>query len=92
MGQRREQVVCVAVRDRGVPAGGGQQPSHAVVAVSGGDALRVRDGVYKRAVGVVRVGDGVPVTRGDGSRHVAVRGVGRVAADYTAVPAAANTC
>ena len=31
MGQRREQVVCVAVCDRGVPAGGGQQPPHAVV-------------------------------------------------------------
>ena len=43
MGQRREQVVCVAVRDRGVSAGGGQQPSHAVVAVPGGDAIRVRD-------------------------------------------------
>ena len=52
-----QKVVCVAVCDRGVPTGGGQQPSHAVVAVSGGDALRVRDGVYKRAVGVVRVGD-----------------------------------
>ena len=45
MGQRREQVVCVAVRDRGVSAGGGQQPSHAVVAVPGCNALRVRDGI-----------------------------------------------
>ena len=45
MSQRREQVVCVAVCDRGVPAGGGQQPSHAVVAVSGCDALRVGDGI-----------------------------------------------
>ena len=45
MGQRREQVVCVAVCDRGVPAGGGQQPPHAVVAVSGCDALRVGDGI-----------------------------------------------
>ena len=45
MGQRREQVVCGAVCDRGVPAGGGQQPPHAVVAVSGGDALRVGDGI-----------------------------------------------
>ena len=69
MGQRREQVVCVAVCDRSVPAGGGQQPSHAVVAVSGGDALRVSDGVDQRTVGVVRVGDGVPVASGDGSRN-----------------------
>jgi len=45
MGQRREQVVCVAVCDRSVPAGSGQQPSHAVVAVYGGDAIRVRDGI-----------------------------------------------
>ena len=40
-----QKVVCVAVCDRGVPAGGGQQPSHAVVAVPGGDALRVGDGI-----------------------------------------------
>ena len=86
-----QKVVCVAVCDRSVPAGSCKQPSHAVVAVPGGDALRVRDGIDQRTVGVVCVGDGVPVTRGDGSRHVAVRGVGSVTADdLVAVPADAG--
>ena len=41
---------------------------HGHIIAKGGD-MRVRDGVYKRAVAVVCVGDGVPVTSGDGSRH-----------------------
>lgn len=85
MGDGAEQVVLVGVGDRTAAGAGHCGTAHAVVGIGRHIAPSIRALRYQGALGVVGIGDGAPVSRGHGGKHVSVCRVAAFGLDHMAV-------